>query len=312
MIALADISAMRAWAGGRPIDEYGATVSSAADWSGASSKEIWDAVSGELGLEPSRSDPVHVLVASAEDRPRASWICPHVWNEEIPAGSLIRLAPGICALSPEFCYLQMAGRRSVPEVAAIGMELVGRYGRDKTARGFTDRDPLTSTERLATYLGRSKGLYGACLARRALPWVLPNSRSPMETALALVLTLPPCYGGYGLPRPQLNVRVGRNAEQVMLTQSPWYELDLCWQKRKTSAEYDSYDNHLSIGSLDHDSMKYNSLASMGWKTFSVTRAQMSGVSLDILANQIGRALGVRPRRPSPSRRDWLVSVLTKG
>lgn len=311
MMTLADISAMRVWAM-NPKVERDQSISVALDWSDSTSAEMLAALKEELGIAPTRGDPVHVLVGDAANRPRGEWVQSHTWSGNLPPGSLIRLVPEISVISPELCFLQMAGRRSIPEIAAIGMELTGKYGRVPTARGFLDREPVTSINQLRAFLDQAVGMYGAKRARRALTWVLPNSRSPMETALALTLTLPRRYGGYGLPRPELNYRVVRPPEFLMLSQSPWYELDICWPKKKVSTEYDSYENHMSMAALDHDSMKFNSLMCMDWRVYSATKGQMSGTSLDILANQLAMALGVHPQPPKPELRDSLVSALTRG
>lgn len=68
-------------------------------------------------------------------------------------------------------------------------------------------DPVSSVRRIEGFIERSAGVAGVVAIRKAAPYVVGRAASPPEIDLALKLSLPPGYGGSGLPRPELNVKV---------------------------------------------------------------------------------------------------------
>lgn len=253
--------------------------------------------------------PIHVLVDRPVDRVHSDRVVSHVWSGPIPPGSLYHLVPGVLVASPGFCYLMASGSQSKPRAISIGMECVGLYGRRRDARGFSDRNQLMTKEELAEYLEGAKGCYGCRNAIRFLPYVMERSRSPMETVMVLALTLPAREGGFGLPRPELNVTIKPRPDEFALSQRSQYEVDACWERQRLVLEYNSYSDHLSRESLDRDAMKGNSLRSLGWKVLVVTRAQLEGDALTVLAYQVARGLGVKRPHPKAEERDRLLDEL---
>lgn len=309
MVTLADITAMRLWAQDGLLDSLGWPVSAAVDWSVSSARELREADLEGLGITYSKDDPVHVIVDAPEHRIQSAKVVSHVWSGRLPAGSLYRLSPGVLVTSPAFCCLLRAARESVPRVAALEMECLGLYGCMPTSRGFLDRGPLLDTDQLRDYLADADGLPGVKKARASLRWAAERSRSPLETRVTIILTLPRRLGGYGLPSPELNVRIYPTVEELPISQFPVYEVDLAWVGKRVVVECDSYANHLSPWQLDHDAKKRNSLKAMGWKVTSVTNDQLSGDALDVLARQLCQDLGIEANPPDPGRRDWLLSQI---
>lgn len=250
-----------------------------------------------------------MLVDKPADRVNSSRVVSHVWSGPIPPGPLYYLAPGVLISSLGFCYLMASGSQSRPRAISTGMECVGLYGRRRDVRGFSDRDQLMTKAELVEYLRGARGCYGCRNAIRFLPYVLERSRSPMETAMALVLTLPAKEGGLGLPRPELNVTIRPRPDEYALSQRPQYEVDACWERQRLVLEYNSYSDHLSKEALDGDAMKGNSLRSLGWKVLVVTRAQLEGDALTVLAYQVARGLGVKRPHPRAGERDRLLEEL---
>lgn len=307
MVTITDVSAMRIYARGGQ-DSLMPLSASGLDWSIGSARELRDCNLGRMGLELREDDPVHVLVSGAEKRVRSRGVRCHVWTGRIPSGSLLQLAPGVLVVSPGFCCLQMASYASIPRVASIEMECLGLYGRTSGSRGFLDRGPLLSKEELGAFLDGTAACQGSKKARRALGACLAPARSPLETKVALLLTLPPSLGGYGLPKPEMNCVIRPTPGEFARSQFPLYEVDLCWSSRKVVVEVDSYRYHSEMTSLDRDAKRRNSLTSMGWRVFSVTSGQLSGDTLDVLATQLSHCLG-SGGRPAPERRDWLLEEL---
>lgn len=307
MVTLVDESALMIWAVEGVEEELGNPCpANSMEWSLRSMKEI-KALEGMIDFSEKR--PLHVLVDSDRQRVSSSRVVSHVWTGRFPAGSLYRLAPGVLVASPGFCCLLAAGRYGIARAACVEMECLGLYGRVPTPRGFLDRNPLLSKESLGAYLEEAKGSYGVSSARKAMRWALENSRSPMETKTVLALTLPLNLGGYGLPRPELNFTVLRLPEDYSVSQHSMYLVDACWERRKVIYEFNSYSEHLNKAALDNDAMKMNSLGAMGWTARAVTPGQLSGDSLDVLARQLAKALGVKARQPDPKSRDRLLSEL---
>lgn len=56
-------------------------------------------------------------------------------------------------------------------------------------------------------------------------------------------------------------------------------------------------------------MKASSLRSLGWKVLVVTRAQLEGDALSVLAYQVARGLGIKRRHPKAEERDRLLEEL---
>lgn len=307
MVTLVDETALMLWAEEGMEKELGNPYpANSIEWSLRSMKEI-RALEGKINF--SERHPLHVLVDSDRQRVASSCVVSHVWTGRFPPGSLYRLGHGTLIASPGFCCLLVAGRHSLARTACVEMECLGLYGRVPTSRGFLDREPLLSKESLGTYLKGATGSYGVSSARKAMRCALENSRSPMETKTVLMLTLPPKLGGYGLPRPKLNHTILPIPNDYPVSQYATYLVDACWERRRVVYEFNSYSEHLSESSLDSDAMKMNSLGAMGWTARVVTPAQLSGDSLDVLARQLARALGVKARQPTPEKRDELLAEL---
>lgn len=128
-------------------------------------------------------------------------------------------------------FLQMAESFPLETLVVAGMELCGRYAVSREG-AISSRCPLTSASRLRRFVGQAEGMRGVKKARRALRFVMDDSASPMETSLALLLSMPRSLGGYGLPRPVMNLRIDAVAfDKCMVghcAESRFFRGDLCW------------------------------------------------------------------------------------
>lgn len=262
----------------------------------------------EYGISCSRQRPLHILVDGKASRIQSDRVINHICSGGLPAGALCHLAPGVVVASPEFCYLQ-AGQEGIERAAAVGMELCGAYGRIDGARGFTDRQPISTLDRLQRFIAGAKGFNGIKAARQALDYVLEGSRSPLETKAALLLTFPTSLGGYGLPKPTCNHVIVPQGSERAVFQEPYYVADLCWENERVTVECDSYAYHASREQLDHDARKRNSLTAAGWSCISATSAQLEGFDLDVLARQLCQLLKIPFNQPEAALRDRLIARL---
>ena len=201
-----------------------------------------------LGLLPhTQNSPLFLLAAKANDRRRVNNVRIRVLGSTLPAWSLMRVGKTVFVPTPELTFLLLAKHLSQRELIAVGMELCGHYRLQRAStlaplrsrRTLYNQRTLTSPNAIKRLLDRVKGIPGVRAARRALKYVEPNSASPMETALYMLLCLPRSLGGYGLPRPVLNARrpVTREAKSFTF----WDNLvpDLYWPNAHLDLEYDS-------------------------------------------------------------------------
>jgi len=285
------------------------------------------------GFSPGVGKPLHVIAFSQSTRTRAKDMSVHVWSKPLPKGSLLATGRrGVLVTSPEFTLLQLAGppypnaeseesssasnpawqlddprfwahdRRAV-ELALLMMEFTGTYRRRPTRYGLPRLSNFNGLSRFCEDAGRSRGIM---LLRRALKLQMDGSFSPMETAIALMLTLPAALGGYGLPRPILNARL--RGTELRSTASSQHEIlpDLYWPEREVVLEYDSREHHgeedsslMNGEKLAHDAERANSLVAAGRHVLVVHRRQAMSLSrFDLVARQLAVLLGQPPAAAS--------------
>jgi hypothetical protein len=166
--------------------------------------------------------------------------------------------------------------------------------------GFFKRQPLTSTAKLAAYLDRMSAMNGSKKAARALRYIVDGSASPMETALAMLLTMPYAQGGYHLPLPQMNVRVSLGAKASEMTKKRYFVCDLFWPDYDLACEYDSDQHHTGSKRIASDSHRRNLLQTVGILMITVAREQIKNVrEFNAIARQLAHALDKRLQYREP-------------
>lgn len=287
--------------------------------------------------------PLHLLVPNAASRSRSKAVRAHAWSGPLARRSLLA-APGeqLLVSSPEFTLLQLAGpplpKASADDIffferlgpgdplrplddptrwaaatrevwlAQTTMELMGTYRRTEGTGAKTsyDKTPLTSYNALSHFADELPSARGIELFRTTLGRSMALSFSPMETMLALMLTLPTSLGGYGLPRPILNVRL--RAGQAGISSQRTILPDLYWPEREVLLEYESFEFHEGgfgpLGAnekLAHDAERANTLLAMGMHPFVARPRQVLDLArLDLLARQVAKRLGT-PVAPCSGR-----------
>lgn len=265
-----------------------------------------------LGVaEPSQDEPLEVLVKSASQRSRSRAVRARVWGGKIADRAFRKVDDELYVSSPEFVFLQMATVLAIPQLAALGMELCGTYRREVRVSALgTGEDawvtvyqqfPLTTPRRIRGFLARMKGAPGQSRALAALRYVLPDSASPMETAILLLLCLPRRLGGYALPLPVFNppITFSRAGRRHTLRNSA--KPDLYWKKAKLDLEYDSDEFH-STEKLAISSMRRKALERMGVEVIGLTKDEVESVELfHATALRIARCLGKEIRAEDENR-----------
>jgi very-short-patch-repair endonuclease len=276
------------------------------------------------------SGPLHVLVCSDGSRKVNQSLRCHISSRSFPNSSFLRMGSDLIVSSPELCFLQMAEELSLVELVSLGYEFCGSYrmkgdcvtDRDEDDQGFRKDLPLTCINSLKTYIEKAAGVNGYKNAKRALCFIMDGSASPMETVLAILLTLPYKLGGYGLPKPMLNYRVDvpgsvrepadkspvliivkqkgkiTGLHKDMSVGNTKYYCDLYWPDKKVDVEYDSDIYHTGSDRIAKDAIRRNALMSVGVKVVTVSRGQiMDAAKLREVAELLSKQLGKRLQRP---------------
>lgn len=244
---------------------------------------------------PKLSKPCHLLSASPDSRTRSKRAQNRIAKaSDIPPGSFVEIGKDLYVCSPELCFCRLASLLNQTELVKIGFELSGFYR--KTADGGTvESIPLTKRSRLAEFSKKYSG-NGCDRARKAAMLVLDSSASPMETHLALMLTLVKSAGGFGLPRPHLNYKVSKGRTSHHSVYGRTFYCDLYWPESQVAIEYDSDLFHTAAEKIEHDARRRNALASLGITVITATRNQVNNIDgLNQLASQTAKQLGVRLR-----------------
>lgn len=199
--------------------------------------------------------------------------------------------------------LAWEGVRRTVEAARVLTEFAGTYrlpSRDGESVLY-DQPVLVACGRAGAYLRTQLSMRGVARAREVVSLAFDGSASPMETMLVLILTLPVGLGGYGLPRPKLNVKIEASGLGLSVCQKEAMVADLYWDEARLVVEYDSDEFHAGRGrgKLADDAERANSLSALGYRVFSVPYMLLENPKrLDLLAQQIAYALGVELARPN--------------
>lgn len=192
--------------------------------------------------------------------------------------------------------------RAIVEAARVLTEFAGSY-RMPSRPGESvayDLEAALTCDSVASTLGALPILKGAERAQRIVCLAFDGSASPMETMLVLILTLPVELGGYGLPRPRLNVRIAVEPDELRFCSKDKMVVDLYWDEARLVLEYDSGEFHAEKGRGKRacDTERANSLTALGYQVLSATYELVrDSRRLDLLARQIAHKLGVELATP---------------
>lgn len=291
----------------------------------------WEATEGE---------PLHLLVGEASARRDREPIACHVVSAALPAGALMRVVPGVYAEAPAFMALQYSRGRTLGEVAALLMELLGTYSLpeeaassiswggvwpDSRARRDVEQahyrcEPAVTMAELKAMVRWAKSSDFATF-RSAVRIVAPGSASPAETVMFGMLGAPMRFGGFacaGLPKGgmRLNHRLDFDANAVRMASGvPYAICDAYIPAAKIDLEYNGAGHEVENARI-HDGQRNNGLKGMGVTVLVINRDQMRDVSaLEAMARSIYKAAGRQFRYTFKGyrlRQEGLLSDLRKG
>lgn len=195
-------------------------------------------------------------------------------------------------------------RRLVGAVV-VACEFAGTYrlGSGQRPTSF-HASPLMGVDSLWHTIDEVGEASGTRRARRVCDMMVEGSASPMETSLALMLSLPVEFGGFGLERPQLNRALDVSGLRGVAADRDVVTPDFLWPAQRVALEYDSAEFHSGGGRRGRtDAVRANILAALGYRVLRATPETVLALpDLTLLAGQVACALGKRPE-PTTSTED---------
>lgn len=251
-----------------------------------------------------------ILCRKASHRSRIAGVRSHVWGRPLSGKAVVPIQDGLFSSSASLCYLQLASSYEIPELALLGCELMGAYTPcDFATFGLLPREPLMTPASLRRFLDTCGPVNGLVRARETLGCLLPCAASPMESRVALYLTLPRRLGGYGFPKPELNLRFDVDGEARMVVDGHFFRGDLCWRDAGIALEYDSDTAHTGPDRIAADTKRRNALAYLGITVLGITRKQaFDAGEFDRVARTLAKLLHIpmRERRANQTQRRRLL------
>ena len=191
--------------------------------------------------------------------------------------------------------------RRIVEAAVLVCEFAGTYRLGAPGeRTCYHVPPIMSVESLANMANSAGSSTAASRARTVAEVAFDGSASPMETALALLLSLPVDFGGFGLPRPRLNASIDVSSCRGHFSDADTVTPDFLWEEQHVALEYDSAEFHSSgLADSGRDAVRANTLTTAGYRVFRATpRVVGSLPGVGLLARQLAFALDVTLEEPN--------------
>lgn len=243
--------------------------------------------------------PVHVL--ALESRRSSAALTIHKVRP-LPAGSLRTVSlPGctepVFVTCPELTLVHVARMMSFVRLIHLGLEFCGTFAPDASRPyGLRTIEPLTSPEKIASFVSRIEDAHGAKAVRAALPHLLSGSASPRESTLAELLTLPYLHGGSRFEHPAMNAVIPIPARSRWTTNRSSLRCDLLWPDKRVAVEYDSTLCHTGSERIADDASRKNTLEALGFTVVTATWKQVENYQeYNRFAQILARHLGTRIR-----------------
>lgn len=223
-----------------------------------------------LGAEPDDVARLDVLVRRDCDRRTARGVVAHAWRFPLPERSLIKIGHGIYVTDVLLTAQQLARQMGEVELVEYLLELCGEYALPPDGGNYRSCPHLVAPGEIKGWTDRVRGQHGANKLRRALSWVRPGARSPMETAFFMMLLMPRRLGGLGISELELAHRIDVTGEACGLTRRKHFECDAYAPSSRTDFEYNGII-HETEEQLAIDVERANALEAMGYNVMTITR-----------------------------------------
>lgn len=234
--------------------------------------------------------PYHVLVDGNRGYNPRQDIHAIACYQPLPPRSLIKIDSDFWTTGPELTFIQVCGDESWSDldVISLGYELCGTYVLDDSWDGLTCIEtPPTSIEKIGRLINSIHRVTGVKRARDLVRHVHNLSNSPMETILAMLISLPTTKGGLGLGPISLNYPVSTPVGQR--------RVDIAFPKQRVGLEYQGKEFH-SIEAAGRDARRQNKIVGSGFTILNVWYEDLADEHLfQQLVTDLFRALGIRMR-----------------
>lgn len=227
------------------------------------------------------SIPLSCAVANKSSRRSGRLLTSKVYSQHGTLPAFIQLGRHSYIVSPELCALGLASKFDIVDITIAISELCSGYSPNSSQAqtGFRAHAPLSSLARMTSFSESLTRICGLPKLRKAALYAVEDAASPMESLLALLLSLPAEMGGYGLPKPMLNAPLlnkdATRKESFVRTNRPQQgELygDLVFAEQNLIVEYASKSIHENT--WDKDMLRINKLLDEGYKTVSIGPRQV--------------------------------------
>ncbi|MBR3316958.1 MAG: hypothetical protein IKG21_03940 [Atopobiaceae bacterium] len=276
-----------------------------------SNKQLDDAI----GQRDGSSGKMH-LICDYHLRPHAhpNTQC-HVWSSKtpLPPKSIYQIGPGLYTVSPELCLVRLASQVDRLTLLHMTTNMLGLFAFNYYEKmELVERDPITTIQKVQTYLNAIPHAQGTKVIRQILSWVHERSRSPRESTVSLCLGIPTRVGGLALPSFEVNRKIKLSDEARLLTTKNYLEADFAWMSKKTLLEYNSDEWHYGSDRVARDLEKIAALQQMDYTTVPVTTRQFDDYdTFKAIVGNLRKHLGQRDRanEDAEKRRSYLHSDL---
>ncbi|WP_288734735.1 hypothetical protein [uncultured Enorma sp.] len=265
------------------------------------------------GVPAQDAADVDVLVPFHNDRVRSRHLVCHVHGGIVGGENVVPVARGLLSVEDALCFTQAATWMDRRALIEFGYELCGRYYLP-FGQPYAEHDPYASKLELSQGVARFRGTRGVTAARTALASVFDGSRSPMETALAMMVTAPRSLGGLAYRHVSLNHRIDVPRAFSRCTSSTYYEIDLFSPTRSVGVEYDG-EAHGETSRRGHDAERLNVLSLMGYDMKVLTSVQFAHqLNMHRAMNAVAQSLGIKVDRSAQfqKRQDELRRFVIRG
>ena len=219
-------------------------------------------------------ETLDVLIPSRGSRGKSRKIRYHVCTT-LAKWMLIPLAPGVYVESIELSLIHAATWMSRWELIEFLYETMGQYTLNvPLGSGYRKAIPKTSLDALLSTLSACPDIHGAKRLRDACTCARAGSRSPMETALAMLIVLPKSEGGLGLRSVKMDHRFPIPERVRDLTRYSCFYFDIFIEAHKIDFEYDGSE-HKSSDQLAADHERDNTLRVLGYTVCRVSFTQLA-------------------------------------
>ena len=239
--------------------------------------------------------PVDLMVPTAGSRSKDPAVSNHVCAAGLPPSSVNRIAEDAYVTSPELTFVNLGRTLGVPALAEYAMELCGRYAVTPWREcGFEPRASLCDACGFEEFARGCGGVHGMRRAIEAMGIAGEGSRSPAETTIYLLLSMPREMFGYGLPRPLLNQRIDLAPTAQTRLRREYLLVDLLFADERLVVEYDSRAFHNAPAKLDSDDDRREVLQDMGYEVVVVRAGRLWNFRRfdDLVRFTIGKRLGI--------------------